>query len=76
MNFTSIANFTGVFLIGLANLFINIVSLVVAPWLGATFLNTEGLKAWLLVLCAADVSLSAGARTHNKVNIRIPKLFK
>ena len=52
---------------GITNIIVNI-AFMILPWFIMSFLDMDGLSGWLLVLCAADIGMAAGAHTHNKVN--------
>ena len=52
---------------GIINIIVNL-AFMVLPWFILTFLDMDGLSGWLLVLCAADIGMAAGAHTHNKVD--------
>ena len=55
---------------GIINIIVNL-AFMVLPWFILTFLDMDGLSGWLLVLCAADIGMAAGAHTHNKVDVNI-----
>ncbi|XP_023324117.1 uncharacterized protein LOC111698103 isoform X2 [Eurytemora carolleeae] len=57
---------SGVFILSLLNLVVNI-TLLVLPWLVITLVDENGYKGWLIILMAADISLGIGAKTKNKV---------
>ena len=57
---------SGVFMMGILNLNMNLLFML-APWFVMTVMDLDGLAGWLLVLCAADISLAAGAHTNYKV---------